>query len=112
MTDTVTISIDEIEGVVARIEALSDLDDHDRTVLRALVMLAGQRVADLANDEVEGFDFDLGSPALGGVGLSFPGPELTDTTHSGPYLFKNCCNGTHYKSVTLYVRKSGRDPLE
>jgi hypothetical protein len=112
MTDTMTISIDEIEAVVAKIEAVTELDDHDQTVLRALVMLAGERVADLADDEVEGFGFGLGSPGIGDVVLSFPGPELTDTAHSGPYLFKNCCTGSHYKTVILHVRKAGGDQLE
>ena len=37
----------------------------------------------------------------GGVVVSNP------VDQSGPTLFKNCCTGAHYKTVTIEMRKAG-----
>ena len=110
MSDTVTIAIEEIEAVAAKVDAGDLLDDHDRTVFHGLLVLAGERVADLAGSEVEGFD--LGPQGIGeSLSLSFSSIELAPSGAEGPSLFHNCCTGKHYSNVTLAIRKAGGTQL-
>ena len=106
MSDTTTIGIDEIQAVAAKLDEGHELDPHDRVVVRALLVLAGERVADLAGAEVAGFAWDPGVPGLGpAVGFDFDDGQLTDAVSSSA-LFLKCCNGKHFKTVSLSLRKS------
>ncbi len=104
MTDDVTITCDDFAAVGAKVDADAPLDDHDKTVLRALFQLAGERVADLAAGEVRGFNLDFGAAGIGGsLGLNFPA-EVAFTKHvdkSSAKLFLNCCHGEHIKQATI-----------
>ena len=105
MSDTVTVDIEEIEAVAAKVDAGDPLTDHDRTVFRGLLVLAGERVADLAGGEVEGFD--LGPSGISeSLSFNFSTIELAPS-HDGGSLFRNCCTGKHFPSVSLYMRKAG-----
>ncbi len=100
MSDTVTVTVDEIEALATKIDVGDGLDDHDRVVVRALLVLAAERLADLARSEVEGFSFDFGPPGLGGaVGLTFPTTEFDEK--SSPKLFQHCCTGKHIAKANL-----------
>ncbi len=104
MTDTTTIGIDEIQAVAAKLDEGQELDPHDRVVVRALLVLAGERVAELAGAEVAGFAWDPGAPGLGPtVGFDFDGGQLTDAVSSSA-LFLKCCTGKHFPTATLSVR--------
>ena len=104
MSDDVTISGDEFAAVAARVDADVPLDDRDKTVLRALLQLAGERVADLATNEVSGFNFDLGAQGLGSpLSLNFGGMvDVTKTVDkSSAKLFLSCCKGEHIKQASI-----------
>ncbi len=104
MRDDVTITSDELVAVADKIDADAPLDDHDRTVLRALFQLAGERVADLAASDVSGFSFELGPQGLeGSLSLTFPA-EVAFTKKvdkSSAKLFQSCCTGEHIKQATI-----------
>jgi Type VI secretion system effector, Hcp len=106
MPDDVTITSDEFAAVAAKVDADASLDDHDKTVLRALFQLAGERVADLAGSEVSGFSFDPGPQGVGGsLSFNFPAEvaftKKVDT--SSAKLFLSCCTGEHIKQATITV---------
>jgi type VI protein secretion system component Hcp len=69
--------------------------------------------------EIKDFLFGVENPttigsATGGAGagkIKFNEFTIKKTTDKGsPLFFKNCCAGAHYKTVTIAVRKPGRDP--
>ena len=104
MSDTTTITGDEIEAVAAKIDADRPLDEHDKLVLRGVFLLAGEAAANLTDeDEVEGFDFGPGALNAGfGLNLHFdpPLPEDADvqkTFSAGQRLSRSCCRGEHFK---------------
>ena len=104
MADDVTITCDEFAAVATKVDADAPLDDRDKTVLRALFQLAGERVSDLAESEVSGFKFDLGPQGFAGsLSLSFPA-EVAVTKKvdkSSAKLFLSCCTGEHIKQATV-----------
>ena len=65
------------------------------------------------NSAILGLNF--ASASGGGVGGSGK-PEVHDISltkkvdKASPVFFKNCVSGTHYKKVTLAMRKAGGDP--
>ena len=104
MNDDVTITSDEFAAVAAKLDADAPLDDRDKTVLRGLLQLAGERIADLAGSEVTGFGFDLGRQGIGGAfSLNFsPDVAFTKTVDkSSAKLFASCCTGEHFKQATI-----------
>lgn len=105
MSDTQIIAIDEIEPLATEIDGGDQPDDDDdKVVLRALLVLAGEPVADLAGNDVEGFAFDTGPQGIfDTVGLHFPAEVLGDATPSVT-LFRRCCNGEHHKKVTITAK--------
>lgn len=68
--------------------------------------------------EIDDFSFDIeqvlniGSQSSGaGAGkVTFNPFQVTrKTDRISPYLFKMCCSGTHFKTVSLYLRRAGGD---
>ena len=53
MSETTSITSDQIEALAAKVDAGGALDDHDQTVLRGVFFLAGRAVA--LEADVEGF---------------------------------------------------------
>jgi hypothetical protein len=106
MADDVTITSDELAAVAAKIDADGPLDDRDRTVLRAMFQLAGERVADLAAGDVSGFNLDLDPGGIGApVSLNFsPVVDITKQVDKpSPSLFLHCCTGKHIPRATITV---------
>ncbi len=106
MKDDVTITSDEFAAVAAKVDADAPLDDRDKTILRGLFQLAGERIADLAEGEVSGFSFDLGAQGLGGwLSVNFPGDVAftKKVDKSSAKLFQTCCTGEHIKQATITV---------
>ncbi len=104
MDDTMAVTLDEICALASKIDAGEPLDGDDQMVMRALLVLAGERVAELGQDanEVDGFAFDFGAPGVDGtVGLSFPVTEFSEK--SSPKLFLHCCTGKHIPTGKLTV---------
>ena len=69
--------------------------------------------------EIKDFSFGVENPttigsATGGAGagkIKFNEFTIKKTTdNASPKFFKNCCTGSHYKTVTIAMRKSGGDP--
>ena len=102
MDDTMTVTFDEICAVATKIDAGEPLDGDDQVIMRALLVLAAERVAELAEgaSEVEGFSFDLGAPPVNTTfGLSLAVSKLQDK--SSPQLFLHCCTGKHFPQATI-----------
>jgi len=58
MSDTMTITSEEIEAVAAKLDAGEALDKYDRVILRAVFIMAGSSAADALGedgDDVDGF---------------------------------------------------------
>jgi len=69
--------------------------------------------------EIKDFSFGVENPttigsSTGGAGagkIKFNEFTIKKTTDkASPLFFKNCCVGSHYKTVTIEMRKAGGDP--
>ena len=72
MSDELTLTTEEIEGLATRLEAWDGLSDRDREVLAGLFALAGSAIASAQpEDEVSGFALDASANPGGGAFESF-----------------------------------------
>ena len=80
MTENLTISGADIEGLAGRLDAADFLTDHDRAVLASVFVLAGQAVAE-HEPEVAGFiNFTL---AAGDGSVRVANGMLLPAVHTG-----------------------------
>ncbi len=72
MSDELTLTTDEIEGLASRLDSWDGLSDRDREVLGGVFALAGSAIASAKpEDEVSGFALDASETPGGGAFESF-----------------------------------------
>src|SRR5690348_17335816 len=70
--------------------------------------------------QIRNFSFGVEATASAATGTGLGAGKATlktfsfdvDNSTASPILFKYCCNGTHCKGATLYVRKAGGLPRD
>jgi hypothetical protein len=106
MSDTLTISTEEIEAVAAKLDAGETLDEYDRVILRAVFLMAGSSAADSLDEDVEGFGFSIGSEALPMESLSLNFTMPGDGSVKGSFSAGRRANPGTFNFIKIYDKSS------